>query len=379
MMPLMRILIMTLMTLGWPQWLVAQQLPSRGDAAERPELIDLAELIAPIRGRYEMPAIGAAVIRQGQLAALGVDGVRKVGDAARVQPDDLWHLGSCTKAMTATLIGRAVAAGHLQWTTTVGAALAGLRDGMHVDARAITIEQLLQHRSGLPAQPKTSQWLELFRFEGTDRQARREVAESMLGEAPEARPGSRFLYSNAGYMIAGAALEQATGKSWQSLMRTELCKPLGMTSVGFGPPGRDLRVEQPWGHLPTPNGPKPMFHDNPPSLGPAGTVHASLRDWAKFVGLHLDGMHAGKELLSAEVLARLHQPNKARYAMGWVVTTRDWASGPVIWHNGSNTMWFAITWIAPELRFAVMVTCNHGEGAKACDEVAAACIRRFGR
>jgi CubicO group peptidase (beta-lactamase class C family) len=328
-----------------------------------------------------MPALGAAVIVDGKLVALGVDGIRKVGDDTLVTNGDLWHLGSCTKAMTATLLAKQVAAGTLKWDTTLGEALPELRDGMHEDARKITIARLLQHRSGLPSQPPMAQWLELFKFDGTDTEARREVAANMLKKAPEAALGERFLYSNAGYMIAGAALERATGKTWQQLIKAELFAPLGMDRAGFGAPGRDKHVDQPWGHVKAVRGSQPMFADNPSSLGPAGTVHATLEDWAKFVALHL-GVVAkqGKPLLDAPLLAALHQPpNGANYALGWVTTKRDWAQGPVIWHNGSNTMWYAVTWMAPDAKFAVLVTCNHGGGQKACDEAAAACIRRFRR
>jgi CubicO group peptidase (beta-lactamase class C family) len=66
-----------------------------------------------------------------------------------------------------------------------------------------------------------------------------------------------------------------------------------------------------------------------------------------------------------------------RYAMGWGVAERDWAGGRVLTHTGSNTMWFAVTWIAPEKDFAVLVCCNAaGEKAtKACDRAASALIQ----
>lgn len=350
-------------------------------AAEK--LQDLNELLAPIRKQFDMPALGAAVIVDGKLVALGVDGVRKVGDDALVERDDLWHLGSCTKAMTATLLAKQVAAGKLKWTTTLGDALPDLRQGMHEAARKITLESLLHHRAGLPSQPPTAQWVELFRFEGTDVEARREVAATMLAKAPEAALGARFLYSNASYMIAGAALERTTGKTWQELMRRDLFVPLGMRRAGFGPPGRDGHVEQPWGHVKAARGSKPMFADNPSSLGPAGTVHASLEDWAQFVALHLGVGDLGgggdrQQVVPKEQLEVLHQaPKGADYASGWVTTERRWAPGKIIWHNGSNTMWFAVTWMAPDAKFAVLVTCNHGGGAAACDAAAAACIKRF--
>jgi len=356
----------------------------KSDAPEREAqeqvVEDLAALIAPIRKRHKMPAMGACVIVKGKVVALGVDGIRKIGDKAKVTKTDLWHLGSCTKSMTATLVAQQVAKGKLKWTTTLGEALPKLRDGMHADARKITIEQLLQHRSGLPGQPPTAQWLELFKFEGTNQEARREVAQRMLKKAPEAKPGERFLYSNAGYMIVGHVLERVTGKPWQDLIRSDLFEPLLMKSAGFGAPGTDGHVDQPWGHLPGARAAKPMFADNPPSLGPAGTVHARLEDWAKYIALHLGVVAADKPLVAKDTLVRLRTaPKGSDYACGWVATKRPWAKGPVIWHNGSNTMWYAITWMAPDSQFAVLVTCNHGEGSAASDDLAAACIRRFRR
>lgn len=122
-----------------------------------------------------------------------------------------------------------------------------------------------------------------------------------------------------------------------------------------------------------------MFADNPPSLGPAGTVHATLRDWAKFARLHLGvAPENGRPLLTTEALQALHTPpSGGDYPLGWVVTKRPWAPGPILTHNGSNTMWFCVAWLAPEAKFGVLVVCNDGGGETACDDVAAACIRRY--
>ena len=54
--------------------------------------------------------------------------------------------------------------------------------------------------------------------------------------------------------------------------------------------------------------------------------------------------------------------------MGWIA--RDDAPwGRTIWHNGSNTMWYCVAWLAPEAKFGVLVVCNDGGGAQACDDV----------
>ena len=74
-------------------------------------------------------------------------------------------------------------------------------------------------------------------------------------------------------MIAGAALERATSRRWEDLLREHVFAPLRMTSCGFGPPGSRALIDQPWGHDPagTAMAPTPAA-DNPPGLGPAGTM-----------------------------------------------------------------------------------------------------------
>jgi CubicO group peptidase (beta-lactamase class C family) len=346
---------------------------------------DLAALLQPIRTAHGMPALGAAVLRDGQLVALGVDGIRRVGHPESVTVDDRWHLGSCTKAMTATLLARLCERELLGWGTTVADGLPQLAAAMHADAKGITLAQLLQHRAGLPPNPGEPLWSELFRFDGTDTEARLEVARQLLAVAPAAVPGAKFVYSNSGYMLAGAIAERRTGAPWHELMQREVFAPLGITSAGFGMPGTADGTTQPWGHR---GGSESaagrtatvaVFADNPPSLGPAGTVHMTLGDWAKFVALHLGVLPAaGAPLLRPETLRALHTaPPGADYALGWVVCARPWAKGPVLHHNGSNTMWFCVAWLDPAAQFAVLVTCNHGDGAAACDAVAAACIERF--
>lgn len=351
----------------------------QGPGQPDPAVLDLAALLAPIRAEHGVPALGAAVLVDGRLAALGVTGLRRIGHDEPVTGEDRWHLGSCTKAMTATLLARDVEAGRLQWTTTVAAGLPDLADRLHPDARGITVAELLQHRAGLPAGPPRELWRELFRYDGTDAEARTEVALALLGGPPEAKPGERFLYSNAGYMVAGAMAERAGKAGWAERMHRELWAPLGITTGGFGAPGDDRSTAEPWGHRPSGKGPVPTFGDNPPSLGPAGTAHMALGDWARFAALHL-GVPGpdGAPLLQAKTLQALRTPPPgADYALGWHVTRRPWAPGPILTHNGSNTMWYCVAWLAPEAKFAVLVTCNQGDAAAACDAVAAACIRRF--
>lgn len=348
-------------------------------AATEPERVD--ELIAPLVAQFEVPALGGAVIElERGLVALGVSGVRERGNDTPVSVDDRWHLGSCTKAMTATVAARLVVRGKLDWDTTVVEAFPKWKKQIHEDWRGAKLEWLLQNRGGAPGKPPGLLWKELFARDTDPLVARRWFVEKLLEEAPANPPGAKFEYSNQGFVIAGAMLEARGDASWEELMRRELFEPLGMSSAGFGPPGSADEVDQPRGHNPLPQPPGPRA-DNPRAIGPAGTVHASLADWGKFVHEHLRGASGHKGLVPSSVYQRLHEcPDMQAYAMGWGVATRPWAGGDVLTHSGSNTMWYCVVWIAPEKGVALIATCNEGgdKATKACDAVVVALAKSRG-
>ena len=120
-----------------------------------------------------------------------------------------------------------------------------------------------------------------------------------------------------------------------------------MDSAGFGPPGTKDKVDQPWGHIHKLFMTIPVQADNPPAIASAGRVHCSLDDLARYAMFHLQPGTNG--LLKPETLVKLHTPprRQADYACGWVVLQRDWAGGNALRHNGSNTMWYVVMWLAP--------------------------------
>jgi CubicO group peptidase (beta-lactamase class C family) len=178
-------------------------------------------------------------------------------------------------------------------------------------------------------------------------------------------------------------IETITGTPWEDLISRRLFGPLKMTTAGFGPPGTMGTVDQPRGH--TAGGlvfePGPLA-DNPPCYGPSGTVHCSIEDWSKFIALHLRGARGEARLLKAETFTRLHTPAAGpgdSYAMGWAVAERPWGGGTVLTHAGSNSLSYAVTWLAPKRDFAVLVMCNQGgdNAAKATDDACGALIEEY--
>ena len=343
-----------------------------------PKQIDLKEVLAPVVSSNPLPALAAIVFDDQKVIASGAIGVRKFGDPTLVTIEDSFHLGSLTKAMTATLAARIVERGDISWTTTVKEAL-GLQN---VDSALenITLLELMSHTAGMPASLKNQTpglWKNLYKgiaYNNTwqkgakGRADRLKVAELLFSATPAQAVGS-YKYSNAGFMIAGAMLEATTDTEWEDLMRTELFKPLGMKNCGFGPAARPDKVDQPWPHklgndkplLVTPLIRAPESWDNPRSLGPAGTVSCTISDWAKFGQLHLGD---GGDYISTESMSKLHEVRNAsaRSALGWFSYKRSWAGGTALTHTGSNLFNFAIVWISPTKKKGVMVATNIGDG-----------------
>jgi CubicO group peptidase (beta-lactamase class C family) len=348
----------------------------------------LDELLESLRQKYDLPALAAAVIYDGQVTGVSAVGVRRYGSSVQVTPDDRFSIGSCGKAMTATLLGTLVEHSKLRWETTLGKVLpAAVTEGMQPAYRTVTLEQILSHRGGLQAftrpTPESQAAVGLIMLSGTVSEQRLAFARYFLRQPAVGKPGERFVYSNVGYVLAGLMAEQVTHQTWEELMQTRIFKPLGMKTSGFGPAASPGTLDQPWFHKV--EGDKHLYiepgltSDNPPLLGPAGRIHCSLGDWAKFAVAHLRGARGQDGLLRAGTFHKLHTPSAGgNYAFGWMVRTPEWSKTPVLTHGGSNGSNFAEIWIAPAQNCAVLVATNQGgdQAQQACAETAQLLIRR---
>jgi CubicO group peptidase (beta-lactamase class C family) len=343
--------------------LLALLLAADSTAAPR----DLAPTLRALAEKYKLPGAVGAIIHGDQIMALGSAGIRKVGDPAPFLPTDTIHLGSDTKAMTAILIGQLIDKKELTLDSTMRELFPDLAAKMHPAMATNTVRNLLNHNAGFP---HDLDWRALAATQLPLPRQRRLAVERALS-IPPATPIGSYLYSNIGFVLLGAIIEAKTGQPWEEVMRKEIFLPLHMASAGFGPPGTPDKVDQPWGHILEQGKLIPQQFDNPPVLGPAGTVHCSISDWSRFIAETLHAAQGHPTLVSAETFKELTTPlPKQNYAGGWMITQRPWANGLALTHAGSNTRWYCSVWIAPRKDFAVLLAMNYGSdpAAKAADE-----------
>jgi CubicO group peptidase (beta-lactamase class C family) len=331
--------------------------------SDGPAGASLADLVTVLRKEHKLVGLAAMVMVDGNVISCAADGERKRGSGVPLELGDRWHLGSITKSITATMIGRLVESGQMKWTDTIGERFSDA--SIHEDWKSVTLQQLLTHTAGAPANFSFGVMLTKPARGPECTRERRKAVMDVMAEKPAHRPGEKFAYSNVGYTIAGAMAESATGVSWEDLVKREVFEPLALNDAGFGPPKSPTKtLNQPRGHHVRSVWKRSASdqEDNTPIMGPAGAVHMTLGNLCQYGAEHLRGELGAGKLLAAETCKRLHTPKLHDYACGWVVK-QPTSEIPctVYWHNGSNTMWYALVVFIPGKNMVVAVTSNDGD------------------
>jgi CubicO group peptidase (beta-lactamase class C family) len=352
--------------------------PTPAFAQEQSASLD--QQLEATRVDHGLPAVAAAVAKKGEIVAAGAAGVRVFGRDEKVTVNDRFHIGSDTKAMTATLAGMLVDEGKLRWSSTIGEVLGAAVPGLRPRLAAVSLEQLLSHTGGIS--PDNDEILKLYfspdNFHYQASEMRLRAIRALKAHLLRTPPGLGFHYANVGYIIAGAMIEKASGVTWEEFLTTRLYAPLKLTTAGIGPQATTGRFDAPVGHIldasgkitPMPWGPAA---DIPPLVGPAGCAHMSVLDFARWASWNASNGKRGPALVKPETLLEIHRPRistgklpnsrpgmpqEGEYAFGWGVVKFDWTANPVLTHNGSNSMNFAKVLIDKNKDLAITLTTN---------------------
>jgi D-alanyl-D-alanine carboxypeptidase len=325
---------------------------------EVPRLDDFAKSVQESLG---LPGVAVLAFNSTHILARGVAGVRKHDEDAPITDADRWHLGSCTKAMTATIVARLVERGELAFDATLSQLFPDAK--VHQDYHDVTVAHLLRHEGGTYSNigdQAPDLWSFLWQAgEENLVTTRHDFAKAVLAKAP-AHTVSTYHYSNTGYIILGSIIENVTGTLWETVIDDEVFAPLGMNHCGFGAPATPGTVDAPWGHKKKANGalsaidPASPQSDNPPAFGPAGTVHCDLDSWVLYLQGHLGG--GPDAYLEPETWELLHTPNPPKkYGFGWLVPQPS-----TLTHMGSNTMNVVTTWLYKPNNLGFIIVTNTG-------------------
>lgn len=336
--------------------LLAATGPVQAEPTGFPPLVGpVSELMGTIRAAAQVPALAVAWWEDEAAPVEFVDGVRNLdtGDPAAV--GDRFHFGSITKSMTSCIAARLVDRGLISYETTLEEGLPGV--WLHSAFRGVTLEQLLQHRGGveplLSGDPKReARW----KSQGeTPSAQRRALAASLLSVAPSPEPGTTMSYSNGGYVVVSLMLEHASGSTFEELIVSEVFEPLGLASCGLGWPATAERPDQPRGHWSGNHLQAFTGYDLAPLLSPAGDVHGSASDLARYGHALATGPEGW---IRPETRARMFADPGTGYAMGLMVEEVDGRRFMV--HNGSAGTFFAFLAFEPATGATAAIVMNEG-------------------
>lgn len=248
------------------------------------------------------------------LAELATRGVVEIDGDDDVRDDDAWHIGSCTKPISALAWAQLVEGGYSSWDAPVAEVFDDV--DCHIAFHNVTMTQLLQCRAGLPANPSFRANTRAHRDDRPVVEQRTGLVEQLLAEAPT-RPGT-FEYSNLSYIVLGAAIDRLTETSYEAHIEQQILTPLGIDDTGFGPAPR-IVGHKPGFALGRKGFSRPLWsmgnQDNAEVFNSAGRLHLSLESWSKFIELTLSG---GAPLIGPDSLAKLTTPPATGdFAMGW--------------------------------------------------------------
>ncbi len=273
-------------------------------------------------------------------------------DTRAMDGDTVFEIGSTTKVFTSLLLADMVQHGEVSLTDPVSKYLpAGVKTPER-GGRVITLEDLARHRSGLPRLPSNLSTA-ADPLNPYASYSAKQLYEFLSSYTLPRDIGAEFEYSNLGVGLLGHVLSLAAGKDYETLVRTRICQPLGMSSTAITltpemksrlAPGHDNRFE------PTPNW-------DLPTLAGAGALRSTANDMLTFLAAQLGYMSSNLDPAIAATRAKRTPSNPGmEIGLGWLMRSKG--DSEIIWHNGGTGGYRSFAGFDPKARIGVVALSN---------------------
>jgi len=336
---------------------------------------DLDSYVARVMKAFDVPGLSVAIVKNGKVVVAKGFGVKKLGEAAVVDENTLFGIGSNTKAFTAAALATLVDEGKISWDDPVYERLRGFQMYDPYVSHEMTIRDLLTHRSGMGLGEGDLLFWPHTTF------TREEIIYRLRFMKPASSFRSHYAYDNLLYMTAGQIIPAVTGESWDDYVRERILLPLGMNTTNLSTtlfkPGDDYA----WPHSKIDGKLQVVQFQSLDNAGPAGSINSSAAEMAKWLLLQLnhgkfldrDGRlfseRSSREMWTPQTilptgnapgpLAALHA-NFAAYGLGWGL--RDYHGRKLVGHTGGVLGFVSRVMLVPEENLGVVILTNAEEG-----------------
>jgi CubicO group peptidase (beta-lactamase class C family) len=331
---------------------------------------DLDALVARVMKTFEVPGLGLAVVKDGQVVVAKGYGVRKLGDPAPVDGRTLFGIASNTKVFTATALGLLVEEGKIQWDAPVTKYLPWFQMWDAWVTRELTVRDLLVHRSGLGLGAGDLLWWPPSTYN------RKDIARRLREIRPATSFRSAYAYDNVLYLVAGEVIEAVSGQSWEDFVSSRILAKVGMTGSNVRHSAATGGANVATTHAPIDGKVRPIAPFDSDNTNPAGGINSSAEDMAKWVRTLLaeGALPDGSRLFSAATYRQLTtlvtpiptgtpspelapmRANFSGYALG--LGTRDYRGHRILTHTGGLPGYVSLVLMVPDAKIGVVVLTN---------------------
>lgn len=295
--------------------------------------------------------LSVAIVREGQVVLQKGYGRRSLADDRPVDPDTVFAIGSVTKQFTCASVLLLAEDGKLSVKDPVAKYFPDL-----TRAKDITLLDLMNHVAGYP---------DYYPLDFADDRMAKPIAEDELlrqyaGGKLDFEPGSRFSYSNTGYILLGRVVEKVSGESFGAFLTRRILKPLGMGHTGYELNPADHRQAQGYTRFAL-GGPEPAVPEAKGWIAGAGGMFSTAGDLAKWNLALISGRVLKPESYALMTTTRtLSSGRVSDYGCGLTVKTQS--GRQVLSHGGAVSGFFSWNATIPSTRSAVVMLCNLDDG-----------------
>ncbi|MEO8725092.1 MAG: serine hydrolase [Acidobacteriaceae bacterium] len=344
----------------------AQDVPANTPTEISSALTKMDSYVHSIMAKTKVPGVAVAVVYQDKVIFLKGYGVRKVGEAATVDPDTVFELASLSKPVASTVMASLVGAGKIGWDDRIAELDPGFALSNAAVTKQVTIRDMFSHRSGLAT--SSGDILEDLGY------SRPEILWRLRYLPLQGEFRKVYNYSNFGLTEGAIAASKKVGESWEKISRERLYSRLGMNSTSSRYSDYENSPNKAALHVFEHGEPVNRFVRDADAESPAGGVSSSVRDLAQWMRLQLnDGKWNGQQIVGATALAETHKPQMCNahpgkvigptcdankyYGLGWNAGNIE---GKPMWnHSGAFLLGAATTvYLLPGEKLGIVVLTN---------------------
>ncbi len=335
---------------------------SAGFEALDKQLVErLDSIVSTYAREYDVPGLSVAIVKGPDVVYQNNHGVENVDKQTPVSSETIFRLGSISKVFTAMAIMQLSDRGLVDLDAPAHEYLPSLGLG-NQDYKKITVRHLLTHTSGLPGDNKAHKGTPDFSDDAISR-----YVINMRDRPLEFTPGEKFSYSNAGYVVLSALIEEVTRTKFEDYVSTNILLPTGMKNSSFGrhTEGTDNLAAL---HVIGPDFTNTVQENDPYTRWTAGAggLSSNIVDMCLFARALLNGGRIGsRQILGKKSLERMWERGEGTGDKGlaWSVYS-VWGGRRLVDHGGNSLGYSAELALMPDESLAVVVLCNNRNGAE---------------